>query len=64
MNEVSNVATLITRLIAFAIALGAAGTIVDEVFVVKDEARKAVVHGGISYSKWNRTLLERGSRDK
>jgi hypothetical protein len=56
MNEVSTVSNLITRLIALAIALGAAGTLVDQTFFVQGGAKKAVLQRGISYSKWNATL--------
>lgn len=59
MNEVSNVSALISRLIAFAIALGAAGTLMDSVLQSKGDAKNALANQQLSYSKWNATLLKR-----
>lgn len=64
MNEVSTVASLINRLIVYAIALGAAGTLMDQVFHAKADAQNVVQKGGISYSKWNRVLIERNSNSE
>lgn len=64
MNEVSTVSGLISRLIAIAIALGAAGTLVDALFVMKNKTASVVKHGGISYSKWNRVLLNPDKKKK
>lgn len=55
MNEVSTVTGLIMRLIGFAIALGAAGTLVDGVWDSKDLAKNAMTKQ-MSYLEWNKRL--------
>lgn len=59
MNEVSTVGTLIKKLIVFAIALGAAGTLIDSIADVRGKAEGAIRRNQISYEAWNKTLLKR-----
>lgn len=44
-------------IIWFAIGLAMAGTLVDATRVMGHAAVKAHQHGGISYGKWNRELV-------
>lgn len=62
MSEVSTVGALIRQLIAIAIGLGAAGTLVDNTILAKSQAQKAVTQQGISYLKWNEKLVRRNSK--
>ncbi len=56
MNETKSVSELIGSLIAFALALGCAGTLYDAIRAAKLEANSAVKNDRISYRAWNSEL--------
>lgn len=59
MSEISIVNSLIFRLIALAIGVGCVGTAYDLLTDAKSNAKYAIAHEQLSYSKWNRMLTDR-----
>jgi hypothetical protein len=58
MNETKSVSKLITSLIAFALALGCAGTLYDANNSAKSDANAAVKNDRISYRSWDSILQQ------
>lgn len=58
MSEISSVSRLVAALLAFALAAGAAGTLVDLHRHAKVSGELAVRTGLMSYGRWNRQLLK------
>lgn len=56
------VVNFIRSLVFVAIALGAAGTLVEATGIVGHEAAKAHQHGGMSFKWLNQQLIGNGSR--
>lgn len=56
MNETKSVSELVTSLIAFALALGCAGTLCDAIISAKSDAGSAIKNDRISYRAWNSEL--------